>query len=397
MKAYPGKTAVLAVLVAVVATLLVLEPACGKGDRGSAPAPPAAGGKTPDAPSEPAANRDAGSPSVVGVKIYEASPPFGGLFRQWRDLGINTLFVSEALLMNTDFRALARSSGLRLFLIYPVFQSPEAVKEDPGLAAITASGALARDEWVEFVCPTKGEDYLERRIGNLRRIVAEARPDVVSLDFIRFFVFWEKVAPDRDPQSLPQTCFCPLCLRFFQNEFGIRIPEGLAGTARKAKWVLENRPAAWAEWKCGRIANTVARLATAAREAMPSVKINLHTVPWRSADFGGAIRSVAGQDLTRLAPLVDIISPMAYHHMVRQTPAWIHDVVEDISAQAEGAPVLPSIQVAEAYVKEPLPAAEFEAALEQALKPPSIGVVLWSWDALSKSPEKQALLKRLVH
>ena len=88
---------------------------------------------------------------------------------------------------------------------------------------------------------------------------------------------------------------------------------------------------------------------------------------------------------------------MTYHHMVRQTPAWVHDVVEDLSAQAGGVPVLPSIQVAEAYITEPLAAAEFEAALEQALRPPSRGVVLWSWDALSKSPEKQAVWKRLVH
>jgi hypothetical protein len=361
----------------VLAALLVLGPACGGGDRGPAPA--------------------SGPSPVVGIKIYEASPPFGGLFGEWRDLGINTLFVSEALLMNGDFRALARSNGLRLFLIYPVFQSPEALKEDPDLAAITASGAPARDEWVEFVCPTKGDGYLERRIENLRRVVAEARPDAVSLDFIRFFVFWEKVAPDRAPRSLPQTCFCPLCLRFFQNEFGIAVPADLTGTAQKATWVLEKHGAEWAEWKCGRIANAVTRLAKAAREAMPSVKINLHAVPWRHDDFGGAIRAVAGQDLARLAPLVDIISPMAYHHMVRQTPAWVHDVVEDISALTKGAPVLPSIQVAEAYVKGPLPAAEFEAALEQALKPPSIGVVLWSWDALSRSPEKQAVLKRLVH
>jgi hypothetical protein len=88
---------------------------------------------------------------------------------------------------------------------------------------------------------------------------------------------------------------------------------------------------------------------------------------------------------------------MVYHHMVRQTPAWVHDVVMDISAQTRGAAILPSIQVAETYVKEPLAAAEFGTALEQALRPPSKGVVFWSWDALAKSPEKQAILRRLFH
>jgi hypothetical protein len=358
---------------AVLVPLLLFAPACGKGDRRAAARP------------------------IVGVKLYEAAPPYDGLFSSWRELGINTLFVSEALLMNADFRAQARAKGLPLFLIYPVFQSPEAIKEDPGIAAVTASGAPARDEWVEFVCPIKGDDYLERRIGHLRSLVAEGRPDVVSLDFIRYFVFWEKVAPDRAPESLPQTCFCPYCLRFFQNEFNVRIPADLAGTAEKAKWILEHHTAEWAEWKCRRIARTVERLTAAARQADPGVKINLHLVPWRKNDFGGAVRSVAGQDVTLLAPLADYLSPMAYHHMVRQTSAWVHDVVEDISGQTSGATILPSIQVAEAYVKEPLDAAEFEAALEQALRPPSKGVVFWSWDALSKSPEKQAILRRLVH
>ncbi len=330
---------------------------------------------------------------VIGVKIYDAAPPFDALFRQWKDLGVNTAFVSETLLANEDFRARAKADGLTLFLIYPVFQSPEAIKEDPGIAAVTASGGPARDEWVEFVCPTKGEGYLERRIAHLRDLVAQGDPDYVSLDFIRYFVFWEKVAPGRAPESLPQTCFCPDCLSAFEKAAGVTIPDGLSTTAARADWILARHAAEWAEWKCGRIAEVVSRFAKAAREAKPAVKINLHGVPWRRTDFGGAIRSVAGQDFARLAPLVDLISPMTYHHMVRQTPAWVHDVVADIAAQTQGAPVLPSIQVSKAYVEEELPPDEFRAALDEALRPPSRGVVLWSWDALSRSPEKMDILR----
>jgi hypothetical protein len=105
---------------------------------------------------------------------------------------------------------------------------------------------------------------------------------------------------------------------------------------------------------------------------------------------------VAGQDLPRLAPFVDLISPMCYHHMVRRTPAWVHDVVADISSRT-GATVLASTQVSEAYIEQTLPPDEFRAAAAEALKPPSIGVVFWSWDALAKSPEKQAILRRLIH
>ena len=342
-----------------------------------------------------ACRRDAARP-VIGVKIYEAAPPFDGLFRDWRDLGVNTAFVSEALLADPDFRARAKADRLTLFLIYPVFQDPEAIKEDPGLAAITASGEPAREEWVEFVCPTKGGGYLDRREAHLRDLVARGDPEYVSLDFIRYFVFWEKVGPDRAPESLPQTCFCPDCLASFERAAGIAIPSELATTAEKAAWVLSTHSAEWADWRCGRIAEVVSRFVRAAREAKPSVKVNLHAVPWRRDDFGGAVRSVAGQDPARLAPLVDLVSPMTYHHMVRRTPAWVHDVAADMAARTGGVPVLPSIQVDKAYVDEDLPPAEFRDALEQALRPPSRGVVLWSWAALAGSPEKKAILKSVA-
>ncbi len=42
-------------------------------------------------------DRSAQARPIVGVKIYEAAPPFDGLFREWRELGVNTLFVSEGL------------------------------------------------------------------------------------------------------------------------------------------------------------------------------------------------------------------------------------------------------------------------------------------------------------
>jgi hypothetical protein len=339
--------------------------------------------------------RPAPSRPLIGVKIYAAAPPYDGLFRDWRELGINTLFVSETLARTPAFREKAKAGGLPLFVIFPVFQDPDAIGKDPGLAAITADGTPARDEWVEFVCPAR-EDFLLRRIAQVKSLVADCDPHAVSLDFIRYFVFWERVAPDRTPGSLPQTCFCPVCLAGFAKEMGVALPAGLTTTGGKAGWILANHAGEWTEWKCRTIARAVDRLARAARAVKPSVKINLHAVPWRADDFGGAVRAVAGQDLVRLAPLVDLISPMCYHHMVRRDPAWVHDVVADIAART-GAKVLASTQVSEAYVEQPLAPDEFRAATEQALKAPSIGDVFWSWEALAKSPEKRAVLKRLTH
>jgi hypothetical protein len=349
---------------------LLLAPACGKARTSALPDP------------------------VVGIKIYEHPGPFEPLVRQWRDLGINTAFASETLAGNKDFRALLRTNAIALFIIYPVFQSPEALQDRPGLAALTSDGRPALDEWVEFVCPSR-DDFVREKAEHLRDLVAACDPEAVSLDFIRFFVFWEKVYPERTPSSLPQTCFCPVCLERFSGESGLAIPPELGTASAAARWILENHGDAWAAWKCGVIARAVEILATAARRSKPGVLVNIHTVPWRKDDFSGAARAVAGQDASRLSRFADLLSPMAYHHMVLRTPGWIHEIVSDLSARAS-VPILPSIQVAEAYIDRALPPPEFRSALEEALAPPSRGAVLWSWDALERSAEKQAILKSVA-
>ncbi len=337
--------------------------------------------------------RPTGSPDLmIGVKIYERAGDFPELFRDWRSLGINTAFVSAALASNPEFRGLARTNGIALFIILPTFQNPEALKERPDQAAITSEGKPAREEWVEFVCPSR-EDYRTRHVEYVKGLVRDCDPEGISLDFIRYFVFWEKVYPDRSPGSLPQTCFCPVCLERFQKETGIRIPGDLAGTVRQAEWILSRHLREWTEWKCGIVASLVETLAGEARRIKPGIKINLHAVPWRRRDFDGALRTIAAQDLARIGRSVDYISPMCYHHMVLRTPDWVHSVVEDFAGEVR-VPVIPSIQVGEAYIDKPLLPEEFEAALAEALKPPSRGVVFWNWDALARSPEKREIVRR---
>lgn len=346
-------------------------------------APGAAGAKTPNGP-------------MVGVKIYEYSGSFPKLFEEWRSLGINTAFVGAGLGADPEFKALAKKNGITTFLIFPVFFDAAAIEKDPGLFAVKSDGQRAEDDWVKFVCPTR-EDFRSGKIEEAKRLVREVDPDVLSLDFMRFFVFWEKVDPDRTPESLPNTCFDTSCLEAFQKEMNVPLPGDLSGaeTAVKAKWVLGNHAPEWTEWKCRTITGMVKLLASAAREVKPSIKINIHTVPWREGDFGGGIEAVPGQDVIRLAPLVDFISPMCYHHMVRRTPAWVHSVAQDIYDRTHGR-ILPSIQVDKAYIDDPYTLAQFREAVTEALKPPSLGVIFWSWDALNKAPDRKEALSSIL-
>jgi uncharacterized lipoprotein YddW (UPF0748 family) len=339
------------------------------------------------APGPPGPEKDL----LIGVKIYEHGGDFGKLFLEWRRLGINTAFVSPALESNREFRELARKNGLATFIIVPIFFNAEELEKRPDLYAFTARGEKASDDWVKFVCPTR-QDYRSQRIEYVRNLVRDFNPDGISLDFIRYFVFWEKVYPDRTLESLPQTCFDSSCLDAFQKEARLKIPPELSGIPQKAQWILKNHLQEWTQFKCGVIAGMVKELAAAAKQVKPGVEINVHAVPWRREDFGGAIRIIAGQDLARIAPLVDYLSPMCYHHMVLREPAWVHSVIEDVYAWTKGH-VLPSIQVGEAYITAKLSPSEFKDALAEALKPPSKGIVFWNWDALNKSPEKKEIVR----
>jgi hypothetical protein len=130
------------------------------------------------------------------------------------------------------------------------------------------------------------------------------------------------------------------------------------------------------------------------REVRPGIRVNVHAVPWREADFGGGLRKIVAQDLTAISKVTDYVSPMCYSAMLQREPAWISSVVAEFGATAR-CPIIPSIQVKESYPGDrPLGAADFEACLRAALQPPSAGVVFWSWDLIKKARESKLVIKR---
>jgi uncharacterized lipoprotein YddW (UPF0748 family) len=332
------------------------------------------------------------SDKIIGVKIYDYSGDITILFNEWTQLGINTVFVSPSLDSLPSFRKQAAKHLIKRFLIIPTFFDPKALKNNPELYAITEKGAPAKEEWVEFVCPNNSE-YRKDKVAYIVNLIKDLEPDGISIDFIRYFSFWEKIYPDRSPASLSNTCFDKTCLDKFQNDTGIKIPESVHGTEKIATWILKNYADEWTNWKCQTVTSMVKEIADAARAVKPSISINLHAVPWRYNDYDGAIKNIIGQNLVDLAPYVDFISPMCYHHMVKRETTWIHDVTKDIFEQTNNQ-ILPSIQVSKAYLKNDLTVEEFKQALQQSLKFPSKGVVFWNWDAIAASADKKAVIHR---
>ena len=331
---------------------------------------------------------------LIGAKIYEYQGSFEELFTQWEELGFNTAFCSQDLLSSPEFRINAAKHGVATFLIFPVFFNPDTLAVSPELAAIDQYGHQAAEEWVEFVCPSDSA-YRMEVTAKARKVVRRYQPAGISMDFIRHFVYWEKVYPDRDPATLPITCFCPSCLRSFQEKTGIRIPDSLDGTALQAQWLLQEQAEAWRSWRIELINEMVEAVASAVREEKEDILVNVHLVPWMQADFDGMATMVTGQDVRTLAKKADILSPMCYAHMVRQEPPWIHQVTEDIHLHS-GIPVLPSIQAEKAYLDVDLEPDEFKYSLQEALKEPSSGVIIWSWESLAGNPAKLEIVKDVL-
>ena len=345
-------------------------------------APPA-----PPAETDPATGRP-----LIGVKIYEPVPDTHALFRDWKRLGIDTAFVSTALAEAGTFIPAARQAGIKTLIITPVFFNPEYLAEHPEAWAITGRGERAKDDWVEFVCPSR-EDYRRERAEYVLELLKAYQPDGLSLDFIRHFVFWEMVKPDDAIVSVDTACYCSHCLTRFQEEKEVEVPaEVAASPARAAEWLWARQPEAWARWRVDLITSWVEGVVREARRIAPEVTIGVHLVPWGRDEYDGGQVRVVGQDLEALAALVDYVSPMCYAHMLHRDPEWVGRVARGLAARVD-VPVYPSIEVKESYRTEELTGDFFETALDAALQPPSRGVVFWSWPPLAEQEAKQEILE----
>jgi hypothetical protein len=225
------------------------------------------------------------------------------------------------------------------------------------------------------------------RINEVAELVKKLQPDGLSIDFIRQFVFWEMIYPDRTPESIDIACFCDSCTGSFCRKNGIILPDTCTTVKQKAAFILKNYSDGWNDYRCDLIASMVKELAEKVHSIKPDTKINVHAVPWRDVDFGGANIRVAAQDLQKIAPYTDYISPMCYSQMLKRDAGWIASVVTEMDRKARSKS-LPSIQVYPYYIDDSFTVEDFRKCVDAALQPPSQGVVFFSWPLFEKDPAR---------
>ena len=150
---------------------------------------------------------------ILGAKVYRQARPSRELVKLAKSLGLNTLFVGDELAASMEFREACRAAGLKYFLIIRTFNDPEAARQDPTLVSVDREGKPARRGDDVMICPSRA-DFRFRKMRRIRAALQRLKPDGVTLDYFRYFIYWEGVDPQKGPGDFPAFCFDGSCLRF---------------------------------------------------------------------------------------------------------------------------------------------------------------------------------------
>ncbi|NTU72593.1 hypothetical protein HGB07_00220 [Candidatus Roizmanbacteria bacterium] len=261
--------------------------------------------------------------------------------------------------------------GRKVYLTLNAFGGSEGWKKFPDARPVKADGEYL-DSTLGGICPTH-EGWRRSRLDIVSSWLEKLRGysgiDGIWLDFIRYPGLWEKRKPD-----IPDTCYCPRCLTKFQVDSGIRVGDEAKTVAEKANWIQANAFLPWMKWKKEQIAFFAREVKQRIRQSSGDRQILLGAflVPWRKADYNGALSFYLGQDAQLLAPSIDVFSPMVYHQMVERPVEWIGGIT-DYFAEMTGRPVWPIIQA------EKVGGKEFDQIMQVVSRPAAQGLLVYKF------------------
>ncbi|MCX5871360.1 MAG: hypothetical protein NTY00_12200 [Deltaproteobacteria bacterium] len=267
-------------------------------------------------------------------------------------------------------------AGFQVYLTLNVFGGTEAWKKYPDSIPITASGKAVSSQY-GGVCPTHfvwREERLALLASWLQEYGGTDGIDGVWLDFVRYPGRWEEKQPE-----IPDTCYCPRCLKLFQIEKGVDVPDSMP-TAEAADWIHKHAESKWRQWKKEQITSFVreARSMVEKIQTTKNVKLGVFLVPWTQGERQGAVLRQLAQDATQIAPYADVVSPMVYHVMVGQPVEWVRDISEYFLDMTEKT-VWPIIQSAD------VPADEFAKSVQSVSQSGAEGLLVYTYPDMKEN------------
>lgn len=331
-------------------------------------------------------------PAQVTVGAYPTYPAVGPLEgtspqEQARWLRARGITLAGGRFKDGEIPEALRAEGIKTFGLVVLWQGEQHWTSHPESRPITAVGQpLFKDRWYAGVCPN--QDWLrEAKLNEIEAMLTSGYYDVINLDFIRYPVHWEVPEP-----RIPDTCYGPVCLRKFQKDTGIRIPDSLAQVSEKARWIKANHVDAWYRWRADQITGFAAEVKRLRDEIRPATLISLAAVPWQASDYDNAIYRVVGQDFKALAAVIDVFNPMSYHALNHRRVEWIGEVNRDLR-RVTGKPVWPFVIF---DTEHELRREEWRETFGQALANGATGLIVFPFKNLWDSEGRDAFLERFA-
>jgi hypothetical protein len=274
---------------------------------------------------------------VLGAKVYRVARDPKELVGFAKSLGLNTLFVGDQLASSLPFREECHKAGLQYFLIIRIFNDPEAAADDPSMISVDREGRQGRRDGDVMISPAR-EVFRRIKKERIRAAIERLKPDGVTLDYLRYFIYWEGVDPKTGPLNFPAFSFDRASVDEFIRATRLRLkPDLLPGSNKVPRSVIDTiwneHREAWYRWRVERLVQDAQEFTSFVRQQFPDLPIVLHAVPWRHDEFGGAREKIVGQDLRRLAPFFDYVSPMEYSALTRRGPGWVERLNRNLVAE----------------------------------------------------------------
>jgi hypothetical protein len=306
-----------------------------------------------------------------------------------KQLQFQWVVANPHILQNPAFIPSVKEKDLSLGLNFPVFCPQDFLTKHPECYGLSSKGLKTQQDWLHFACP-ENPDFLEYQKKDLRNWLERAEPKLVSLDFIRHFIFWEKVPLNMPPQDMNEGCYCPRCMDSLAKAFGENLRQ------LSPHQLKEHHGKELAQFRKRRITQVAKELSGIIKEWDSQVPVMMKIIPWLEEEHQGARSSIAGQDLESIKDFIDIFSIMSFLHIRQESPEKMKQLAQEVR-DITGKKITLTLQSRSIYGEPELDDERFVEYWESLKEAGPLGFNVFDYNSLCDAPERLKLLQALIN